>query len=545
MYHSLSGKQDLGSQETIILLECHCIACETSLNLEAENYASRLKLKQETALRHEFQMKERQRSYEQRAALVEKGKQDRSVMQKSVESNQQQNSSAVLRQRERFREIARRRDEQRSEHAAEGRRLHSEKYGTQAGAQRSQLQAERAEQRKELGRRLAELEAQRVSEQNEGAAQRSASAMRVRAQAGFNTVQLAYEESIRQRNADAQAMRRQSQAWAESVREQREQRTTATAKSTLSFAVHERTKEEVDELKRFVPDVETIRANLRATLDRKKREAAELRIANQTVEDEAKAVLLHSARRRKAVHDWVIREKVTEVPQPQVSAGAGGIAGSRKADVAAAFAARSSLHLSKTVPVATPRADHQTAGLKFFSHAHTFDQGPLGITLGESAAGVIVHAVDKGSTAAALGVPVGGVLLAVNAQPLVRLIKSDVLRAIEKANWPVTLQVAPCLQFNFTDQGPIGLTVQDTQNGVAVWKVAEGSKAHKQGVPVGSLLVAIASGDEAPLPTAGLGRDEVRTFLLQRPLMLQVVPRDAAYLLRPKGVYRRRVLEDS
>ena len=64
-------------------------------------------------------------------------------------------------------------------------------------------------------------------------------------------------------------------------------------------------------------------------------------------------------------------------------------------------------------------------------------------------------------------------------------------------------------------------------------------------MPVGSLLVAIASGDEAPLPTAGLGRDEVRTFLLQRPLMLQVVPRDAAYLLRPKGVYRRRVLEDS
>lgn len=507
------------------------------LNLEAENYAWRTKHKQAAAERHSWQTQERQKGYEQRAAMAEKGRETvRSGMQRSIESNHQQNASVVLSQRQRFREIARRRDELRSQHAAQGKRLHGEKFGAQASAQRSRLQADKADQRKQLGRYLAELEAQHASEQAEGAARRSASAVRVRAQAGFHIVHGAFDESHRQRNADAQVKRRQSQAWAEASRQQRTL-TTPTAMSTMSFAAHERRKDEVEALKRFVPDFQQLRAHLREDLERKKREAAEVRSANQSVEDEAKAVLLHSARRRKAVHDWVIRDKVTELPQPQVSAGAGGIAGSRKASVAASFAARSSLQQSKTILMATPRADHQSAGIKFFSHAHTFETGPLGITLGESAAGVVVQAVEKGSAAANLGVPVGGVLLAVNAQPLVRLIKSDVQRALAKANWPMALQIAPCLQFLFQDRGPIGLTVQDTQNGVAVWKVAEDSKAHLQGVPVGSLVVAVAAGHEAPIPTAGLGRAEIGAFLLQRPLMVQVVPRDAAYLFRPKGVY--------
>ena len=84
----------------------------------------------------------------------------------------------------------------------------------------------------------------------------------------------------------------------------------------------------------------------------------------------------------------------------------------------------------------------------------------------------------------------------------------------------------------------IGLAVTDTQNGVIVKEVAPGGAAEKQGLPVGGLLVAVQSQDMTePDSTALMGKAEIGSMLRGRPLMLQLVPRDAAYLFRPKGVY--------
>ena len=74
----------------------------------------------------------------------------------------------------------------------------------------------------------------------------------------------------------------------------------------------------------------------------------------------------------------------------------------------------------------------------------------------------------------------------------------------------------------------------DTQNGVIVKDVAKESPAENVGVPIGGLLVT-ANG----MPTAGMMKDEVGLILKERPIRLQIVPRDAAYLYRPRGVFRQ------
>lgn len=178
------------------------------------------------------------------------------------------------------------------------------------------------------------------------------------------------------------------------------------------------------------------------------------------------------------------------------------------------------------------------AGLKFLSHSYVFEHGPLGLTLHETAAGVEVRAVERGSMGAAVGVPLGGLLLACNAVPLGDMNERSVQKVLAKANWPIALQIVPCAHFCFKDEGPLGFTVADAQNGVIVKDVADGSKAHEAGLPIGALLVAVQSqGMVAAESVTYLNKDEVGAMLRGRPLTLQVVPRDASYLFRPKGVW--------
>ena len=166
------------------------------------------------------------------------------------------------------------------------------------------------------------------------------------------------------------------------------------------------------------------------------------------------------------------------------------------------------------------------------------------MTFGETSAGVIVDQVEPGGAAAKLSVPVGGLLLAVNALPLSGMSKFAVQKMISKANWPMTLQIAPLMNFEF-ERPPVvpkkkyvipklGLVVGDSQNGVIVLKVAETSQAHERGVPVGGLFVTVND-----TSVAGLGKAEIDGMLKERPLTLQIAPREAAYLFRPRGIYAR------
>jgi hypothetical protein len=511
------------------------------LSVEADNFACRNTQRQAAAERRASQLHSRAQDVEQRVAAASASRQAiRSGMTRSQEATRQQNATLVTSQRERLESIAQRRETMRSEHAAEGRRLHEAQYGTQAAARRSALQADNQEQRKELEQQMVERKRSATLEMAQDAERRSASAGRVREHAGFHVIRSSLAESVRQRNADAQVKRQQSHEWAEAAKRERAALAPSTrlSLSTMNLAARERTKEELESLRRRVPDFADLRACVRAELDRKKQEAADVRCANECVENVAKDVRLHSARRRKGVHDWVVREKVTEVPQPRLAAGVGGIACSRKAEDAAAFAARvAPNHQTKRNPL-TP-SEHQTTGIKFRSHPFIFDSTPIGLSLEETSAGVVVRDVERGSAAAELGVPIGGLLLAVNALPLSGLTQLTVERTVAKANWPIILQIAPCLEFRFKDSGPIGLSVHDSQNGVIVRDVAEGSPAHDQGVPIGALLVAIQSeGMSFEEPAAGMSNKELSAMLRGRPLMLQLVPRDAVYLYRPKGVWR-------
>jgi hypothetical protein len=453
-------------------------------------------------------------------------------MKRSMEENRQQNASLVYRERERLEAVARRRDQLRKEHAAHGKEQHERHYGSAAGAQRAALQAAKGEQRKQLKQKMSVFEAERSQEQADGAARRSASADRVRQNSGARVLRGVLEEAVRERNAEARAKRAQSARWAEEAQQQR----TLMAQpklTTMSFTRLERQKAQVEELKERVPDFDELRMHLSEDTDRKKREASWVREANQSVKSAAKAVLMEEARDRKAVHDWVKENKDIEAPSLQLSDGAGGIAGSRKAAAAASFARGVLLHTKKTPTTSAPGAyPVPTAALRRGS-TYIFEPGPIGLELQETPAGVAVQGVVSGSAASSLQVPTGGLMLAVNALPLTGLSKYGVQRAISKANWPMTLQIAPCLHFSFQEKGVLGLTVQETQNGIAVREVSPGSMAEEAGVPIGGLIVA-ANGESA----TGMGKGEVGTQLRERPLALQVVPREAAYLFRPKGIFR-------
>ena len=363
--------------------------------------------------------------------------------------------------------------------------------------------------------------------QSEEAAQRSASAGRVRQQSGLHVQRSVFQEMVRERNAEVRAKRAQSQAWAEAT--VRHRTMTSSATSTMAFSARERQKAEVERWKRNVPDFAELRAHLEADLERKRMEAAVVRTTNEIVESNAKRVLAEGAQQRKEVHDSVKVNKRIVAPVPLGAGGAGGVIGSRKA-----FAALEGVTLvpSKKGPLPAT-AEFSPAGLRFRSSPYVFEPGPLGITYDETPAGIVVTDVAAGSAAANLNVPLGGVILAVNALPLSGMTLVGVKKAIGKANWPMTLQIAPCMKFEFDQPGPIGLLVADSQNGVVVRKLTEGSVAEEKGIPVGALLVEVNE-----TSAAGVNKAEIDSMLKARPLTLKVVPRDASYLFRPKGVYR-------
>ena len=502
------------------------------LSKEADNYAASRAHKRATAQRREWQTQMRTADSEHRAAAAAATRESvRSGMTRSLEENREQNALLVNEQRQRLEEIARHRDALRQEHAKYGRELHERKFGSGAGAQKAQLHERRGLNRKELGRLSAELEAERNRTQSESAAQRSASAGRVRVQSGLHVQRNVFDAMVRQRNVEVRAKRAQSQAWAEAT--VRHRTMTSSAASTMAFTARERHKAEIDEWRQRVPDFEHLRTHLQADRWRKKLEAAVVRSTNDAIESAAKEILSEGARQRKEAHDAVLLNKRIEAPLPFVSTGAGGIAGSRSADAAASFAARG-MPLVPSKKAQLPAAvEYTPAGLRFRSSPYVFERGPLGITFEESPAGVAITEVVAGSAAAALNTPLGGVLLAVNALPLSGMTKSSVQKLIDKANWPMTLQIAPCRVFEFEATGPIGLLVGDSQNGVVVRKLTEGSIAEDKGVPIGALLVAVNNNS-----VAGLVKAEIDSLLKERPLNLQMVPRDASYLYRPKGVYR-------
>lgn len=498
------------------------------LSKEAENYSASRALKAAMAERREWQQQMRAFDNEQRAAAAAAGRAAvRSGMLNSLEENQQQNAANWKAQREHLEAIARHRDALREEHARYGKELHERKFGANASIEKEQLQARRGQNRKELGRQSAELEAERQRVQSEEAAQRSASAGRVRQQSGLHVQRSVFQEMVRERNAEVRAKRAQSQAWAEAT--VRHRTMTSSATSTMAFSARERQKAEVERWKRNVPDFAELRAHLEADLERKRMEAAVVRTTNEIVESNAKRVLAEGAQQRKEVHDSVKVNKRIVAPVPLGAGGAGGVIGSRKA-----FAALEGVTLvpSKKGPLPAT-AEFSPAGLRFRSSPYVFEPGPLGIAYDETPAGIVVTDVAAGSAAANLNVPLGGVILAVNALPLSGMTLVGVKKAIGKANWPMTLQIAPCMKFEFDQPGPIGLLVADSQNGVVVRKLTEGSVAEEKGIPVGALLVEVNE-----TSAAGVNKAEIDSMLKARPLTLKVVPRDASYLFRPKGVYR-------
>jgi C-terminal processing protease CtpA/Prc len=228
------------------------------------------------------------------------------------------------------------------------------------------------------------------------------------------------------------------------------------------------------------------------------------------------------------------------VPVPPLALGVGGIAGSRKAAIAPFFAPRASASKKATaegssaIPVEQSHATTKATGF-------IFDPGPTGITMKEVPAGVIVADVIAGSQAFAQKVPLGGIILSVNGHPVYGLSWIGVNKAISKANWPMTLLIAPCTKCTFeghTDRKgrvhitPVGFTLKDMQNGVIIDKVVPDTPASKQELPSGAFLVAVND-----LAAVGMSSRDIGPLLKSRPLTIQTVPREVAYLFRPKGIF--------
>lgn len=451
----------------------------------------------------------------------------RSGMRRAVEQSRQEASEAVTAQREYLQEMERRRNELRAAHAAYGKELHDRHYGSDAALKRAQAQEVKGQERQELARKGAALAAERLYEQGLAVAARSASVERVRQQIGFHVMKSIYGEEASARKAAAQAQRAHSaevKATVDAMKEQRRHRAEESRERVLSLEAQSKRERQA----------EAERKHFRATLIRQNDHDANV-AADQVRQD--------TARRRKSVHDLVLSEKmVFDLPVPPLAFGVGGIAGSRKAAIAAFFAPRESASKKATAEgsSAIPRPVDQ-------SHATTrapgfiFDPGPTGITMKEVPAGVIVADVTAGSQAFALKVPLGGIILSVNGHPVYGLSWIGVNKAISKANWPMTLLIAPCTKCTFeghTDRKgrvhitPVGFTLKDMQNGVIIDKVVPDSSASKQELLSGAFLVTVND-----LAAVGMSSRDIGPLLKSRPLTLQTVPREVAYLFRPKGVF--------
>ena len=422
---------------------------------------------------------------------------------------QEQASQQVSAQREHLQAIAARRDQMRAEHAARGKSLHDQHYGSEAASKRAEMIASKNEERRHLGNQAAMLAEEMNAERAAAYAARSASAERVRQESGFHVMKrvLAAQADVRQ--AQGREKRMQSAEWHHLIGVSKQQY-----------------REQVEESKGRVLAVEAHARELRKdNLAEKKLNAQLVREANTCVNAAVDESRQNTARRRRAIHDWVTAEKCMDAPVPPLSSPPGGLTGSRKwsATITTARASVSSAFASKELTLPAKGA------------GYTFEPGPSGLTFAETAAGVVVSSVAAGSAACHLQVPVGGLVLAVNSQPTRGLSRIGVQRAIAKANWPMTLLISQCSEHTFVGKGPLGVSLQDTQNGVVIKDVAQDSPAQKQGMQVGGLIVTINSTN-----ATGLGKADVAQHLKSRPLSLQIAPRDVAYLFRPRGPYRKR-----
>ena len=373
-----------------------------------------------------------------------------------------------------------------------------------------------------MGVKGALLAAELTKEQAAAAAARSASAERVRQQSGFHVTKGVLSEEVDAKRAEVRAKREHSAELQNMIESHKELK-----------------REQAEESKQRVLALEAQSRQLRQQdFDKKHFDAQLVREANSCVNQVASDVRQNTARRRRALRDTVVADRLADAPPPEVSAGAGGVARSRRASTAAAYVARGSQLPSpasnaKEVPP-SPALGEPNSLASRKAAGYIFDPGPTGLTLQETQAGVIVGEVAAPSSANTLNVPVGGLVLAVNSLPVSGLSKIGVQKAIAKANWPMTLLVSPCFEHSFEGKGPIGLALQDTQNGVIIRDVAPDSPSAKQGLPVGGLIVAVNSSSASGLSKASLGPK-----LKERPLRLQIVPRDVAYLFRPRGPYHR------
>ena len=489
------------------------------LTLESQNYIWSQTHKAAAARRKAWLAQFQESSMQERVqnALFTK-ESVRSGMRNSVKQAQEQASQQVSAQREHLQAIAARRDQIRAEHAARGKTLHGQHYGADAGTRRAEMMASKNQERRQLGEKGAMLAEEMNAERAAGYAARSASAERVRQQSGFHVMKRVLASQADARQAEGRAKRTQSAEW-----------------HNLIGASRQQYREQVEESKGRVLAVEAHARELRKeNLAEKKLRAQLVREANMCVNAAVDEGRQNTARRRRAVHDWVAAEKCMDAPLPPLSAAAGGLAGSRKGSAATLGRARTSLSpTAATRESCSPSTKEHHPSTK--GAGYIFEPGPSGLAFAETAAGVVVSDVAAGSAASNLLVPVGGLVLAVNSQPVRGLSRIGVQRAIAKANWPMTLLISPCSEHTFVGKGAVGLSLQDTQNGVVIKDIAQDSPAHKQGMQVGGLIVTINSTN-----ATGLGKADVAQHLKSRPLSLQVAPRDVAYLFRPRGPYRKK-----
>ena len=480
------------------------------LVVESQKFAFSRAHKEATMQRKAWRSQWQEDQLQQRAQNVLSTKESKESMRTSVKQSQEEASQNVTEQRAFLQEMATRRAELRADHAALGKELHSRHYGAEAGAKRSQMMATKHEERRQLGEKGALLAAQMSAERAAAHAARSASAERVRQQNVTKSVYAA-EMDIRQAQGRAQRMH-------------------SAQIQNLIGATRQQHREHAEELRQRVKALEgASREALERDLAEKRFRAQLVREANDSVNAAVDEARMNTARRRKAIRNWIVAEKSTDAPAPPV---AGGFAGSRRASLAAAFAARSAPLVVAGTKARPPAANELHQSTK--AAGHIFEPGPTGLTFAEAAAGVVVGDVAAGSAASALQVPLGGVVLAVNSQPVCGLTRIGVQRAIAKANWPMTLLVTPCPEHVFKDKGPLGLALQDTQNGVIVKGVLPDSPASRRELPIGGLIVTVNSAS-----ATGLSKADIAQQLKRRPLSLQVVPRDVAYLFRPRGPYKK------
>lgn len=528
---------DSSSNDAILLAAPLTKVEYARLSVESDNFQWARSYKQAATARRSYQAEWKARTQQSlmEQALFTKER-VRTGMRRAIEQSREEASNEVTAQRERLAEIERKRNELRAAHAAYGKELHDRQYGSDAALKRSLTQEAKGKDRQELAAKGASLAAERLNELTAGAAARSASVERVKQHSGVHVIKGVFNEEVSARKAAVQAKREHS----------------AEAQAAIDAMKEHRRQQAEESRERVLALEDQVRRGRQADVEQKRFRAQLVRNDNHVVNVAADQVRQETARRRKNVHDYVRSDKLVEdAPVPLLAAGAGGIAGSRKAAVAAAFAPRPSApKLAAAESAAAPAADQLHTSTK--AAGYIFDPGPTGITLQEVAAGVIVGEVATGSAAMALKVPVGGLLLAVNGHPVYGLSRIGVNKAMTKANWPMTLLVSPYHQYTFEGETPTGkkaakgrpltitpagFTLKDTQNGVIIDKVLPNSPACSQGMLAGSLLVTV-NGSQAP----GMNKADVGPMLKERPLTIQTVPRDVAYLFRPKGPPRQKVV---